>query len=202
MDVGTGMGGVLSSFYIAPPQQTHFPPQLQMQMHLPPPLPLPPPPLASVRVPVLRHLFTDIPIAPAGGTARGRGTPVDVTRKAAWGGDKVGSSSEDGEGGGSAGPGPGRGTLERRQPHPRPRPHPMYLAMARAVESERASYGGGVGGPVEGVVEEDLPPMPLGDGGGERERESSLSFALGQSIEGTSSTRSLPSFLPNRAILA
>ncbi|KAF7375652.1 hypothetical protein MSAN_00454300 [Mycena sanguinolenta] len=155
-----GMGGVLSSFYIAPQQQAHFPPQMQMPMHLPP-LPLPPPPLASVRVPVLRHFFTDIPITPAGGegAVRGRGTPIDYARKAAWGGGKVGGDAgEIGEG--EVGADLGRGTLERRQPHPRPRPHPMYLAMARAAEAERAQYGGGEGGPVEGVADQDLPPMP------------------------------------------
>ncbi|KAJ7278347.1 hypothetical protein C8J57DRAFT_163122 [Mycena rebaudengoi] len=43
------MGGVLSAFYVGGQQQ-----QL-------PPLPLPPPRLASVRVPVLRHLFQDTP---------------------------------------------------------------------------------------------------------------------------------------------
>ncbi|KAJ7874884.1 hypothetical protein B0H13DRAFT_1018957 [Mycena leptocephala] len=143
--LGSGMGGVLSSFYVAPPPpspplhqhmpSTHgpphahgpgFPPQMQL------PLPLPPPPLASVRVPVLRHLFTDIPIAPAAGTARGRGTPVDPAKRAAW----VNGETEEVEA-----VGVGRGTLERRQPHPKPRPHPMYLAMARAVES--GVYGNG-----------------------------------------------------------
>ncbi|KAJ6489009.1 hypothetical protein C8R45DRAFT_250254 [Mycena sanguinolenta] len=153
-----GMGGVLSSFYIAPQQQAHFPPQLQMPMHLPPPLPLPPPALGSVRVPALRHFFTDIPITPAGGegAVRGRGTPVDSSRKAAWGGSKAGGDDGEVEMGADL----GRGTLERRQPHPRPRPHPMYLAMARAAEAERAQYGGGEGGPVEGVADQDLPPMP------------------------------------------
>ncbi|KAJ7716907.1 hypothetical protein DFH07DRAFT_861803 [Mycena maculata] len=144
------MGGVLSSFYVAPspteqplhsahlqPAHAGFPPHQ--------PLPLPPPPLASVRVPVLRHLFTDIPIAPAAGTARGRGTPVDPGRRAAW----------TGEGGEEIEVGAGRGTLERRQPQPRPRPHPMYLAaMAREAE------GGGYGGGTEGIAEADLPPLP------------------------------------------
>ncbi|KAJ7699482.1 hypothetical protein B0H14DRAFT_3174046 [Mycena olivaceomarginata] len=157
MDLGSGMGGALSSFYVAPPPahllQGGPGPFAQM------PLPLPPPPLASVRVPALRHLFTDIPIAPAAGAARGRGTPVDPARKAAWSGrgdDAVGM-----------GVGRGKGTLERRLPHPRPRPHPMYLAMARAVEmqSEMAGpYGGGdgVGGGsrVEGVPDEEVPPLP------------------------------------------
>ncbi|KAF7334994.1 hypothetical protein MVEN_02249600 [Mycena venus] len=157
MDMGSGMGGVLSSFYVAPtPAQTAmqaqihvngggvhngFPPQMQL------PLPLPPPPLASVRVPVLRHLFTDIPIAPAAGTARGRGTPIDLSRKAAWGG----GNAEDVEVVGA-----GRGTLERRLPHPRPRPHPMYLAMARAVEDE--AYGDPRGG---GSSVEEPPMLPM-----------------------------------------
>ncbi|KAJ6523851.1 hypothetical protein B0H19DRAFT_1244102 [Mycena capillaripes] len=164
IDLGTGMGGVLSSFYVAPPPppsaqqqalQQHlqaqghahghvgFPPQMQ----LPLPLPLPPPPLASVRVPVLRHFFTDIPIAPAAGAARGRGTPVDLSRKAAWGG----GAAEEVESMGA-----GRGTLERRLPHPRPRPHPMYLAMARAAEGE--AYGDGAEERI--IAEEDLPPLP------------------------------------------
>ncbi|KAJ7106934.1 hypothetical protein C8R44DRAFT_885622 [Mycena epipterygia] len=169
MDLGTGMGGVLSSFYVAPPPPSpqplhhphHFAPQgqhqHQHQQQLP--LPLPPPPLASVRVPVLRHLFTDIAIAPAAGAARGRGTPVDPGRRAAWGGP----GAEEGE----SPVGAGRGTLERRLPHPRARPHPMYLAMARAVESgayEGGGGGGGGGGSAgqgeSGVATEDLPPLP------------------------------------------
>ncbi|KAJ7082645.1 hypothetical protein B0H15DRAFT_436016 [Mycena belliarum] len=146
IDLGTGMGGVLSSFYVggnAGSQPLHY---------SQPPLPLPPPPLASVRVPALRHLFTDIPIAPAEGPARGRGTPVDWTRRAAWGG----------RGGGEGDGGVGRGTLERRQPQPRPRPHPMYLAMARAAEETAAGYGpiADSGARECGITEEELPPLP------------------------------------------
>ncbi|KAJ7452840.1 hypothetical protein FB451DRAFT_1409136 [Mycena latifolia] len=153
MDLGTGMGGVLSSFY-APP--LHFPGQ---QL----PLPLPPPPLASVRVPVLRHYFTDIPITPAEGAVRGRGTPVDSSRRAAWGGEGTGGEEGDVNG-------VGRGTLERRQPQPRPRPHPIYLAMARAAEGGGVygqdqgqspnGSGSGSGAAECGVAEEDLPPLP------------------------------------------
>ncbi|KAJ7199820.1 hypothetical protein GGX14DRAFT_467448 [Mycena pura] len=159
------VGGALSSFYVAPQQQPQptgpaqgpgFPPQLQL------PLPLPPPPLASVRVPVLRHLFTDIPIAPAGGAggAGGRGTPVDTTRRAAWRGTATAEELEDG---GHAGA--GRGTLERRLPHPRSRPHPLYLAMARAAEAEGGNAF--VQGP-EGLTQDlarqpgDPPVLPIG----------------------------------------
>ncbi|KAJ7838352.1 hypothetical protein B0H14DRAFT_2588575 [Mycena olivaceomarginata] len=84
MDLGSSMGGVISSFYVA------LPPAHLLQggpgpfAHMP--LPLPPPPLASVQVPALRHLFTDIPIAPAAGAAREWGTPVDSAPKAAWSG--------------------------------------------------------------------------------------------------------------------
>jgi hypothetical protein len=97
------MGGVISSFYVAPPPahllQGGPGPFAQM------PLQLPRPPLASVRVPALRHLFTDISIAPAGRAARGRGTPVDPARKAAW--------SECGDDAVGMGVGRGMGTLER-----------------------------------------------------------------------------------------
>ncbi|KAJ7026376.1 hypothetical protein C8F04DRAFT_109909 [Mycena alexandri] len=162
MDLGTGMGGVLSSFYVAPPSPTSPSTPLQHLQHpgFPPqmPLPLPPPPLASVRVPVLRHFFTDIAIAPAEGVARGRGTPVDPARKAAWGGGRAEEIDAVGV---------GRGTLERRQPHPRPRPHPMYLAMARSAEAGAYGHAGGGGGgadvgggSVEGVADADLPPLP------------------------------------------
>ncbi|KAJ6546013.1 hypothetical protein DFH09DRAFT_1321256 [Mycena vulgaris] len=93
-------------------------------------------------------MYTDIPIAPAEGAARGRGTPVDSVRRSAWGGRGTGGAEGDE---GSV----GRGTLERRQPQPRPRPHPMYLAMARAAED-----GSGSGAGECGVAEEDLPPLP------------------------------------------
>ncbi|KAK7056020.1 hypothetical protein R3P38DRAFT_2499377 [Favolaschia claudopus] len=157
---GNGMGGVLSSFYVAPspppsPQDIHAHGTMsghgqgfsQQQMI---PLPLPPPPLASVRVPALRHLFTDIPISPSEGSARGRGTPVDPSRKAVW----TGGKAEDFEVA-FMGAGAGRGTLERRLPHPKPRPHPMYLAMTRAAE-EGVPYGN-----VDGVSEGgELPQLP------------------------------------------
>ncbi|KAJ7837061.1 hypothetical protein B0H14DRAFT_2589408 [Mycena olivaceomarginata] len=68
MDLGSSMGGVISSFYVALPPAHLLQGGPSPFAHMP--LPLPPPPLASVQVPALRHLFTDIPIAPAAGAAR------------------------------------------------------------------------------------------------------------------------------------
>ncbi|KAJ7349087.1 hypothetical protein DFH08DRAFT_998540 [Mycena albidolilacea] len=68
MDLGSSMGGVISSFYITslPVHLLQSRPGPFTQM----PLPLLPPPLASMRMPALWHLFMDIPTAPAAGHAR------------------------------------------------------------------------------------------------------------------------------------
>ncbi|CAK5276717.1 unnamed protein product [Mycena citricolor] len=115
---GSGVGGVLSSFYVP-----------QIPGSFPPMAPFPPPPLGSIRVPALRHLFTDIPILPANGTFQGqtRGTSIDVTRRAAWSVSPGRMFALDPTDGANDS---GRGILVKREGHPKPKPHPLTLAMA------------------------------------------------------------------------
>ncbi|KAJ7611223.1 hypothetical protein FB45DRAFT_320687 [Roridomyces roridus] len=113
-----GMGGLQSSFYATPA--------------------FPPPPLATVRVPMLRHLFTDIAIEPL---ASGRGTPVDRGRWASWGGRQMMMAMQ------GLGPAIGTGRLESRVPQ-----YQRYVDAPAEVSTPMPM-------PVE---EQQTMPMPVG----------------------------------------
>ncbi|KAF7327006.1 hypothetical protein MKEN_00275400 [Mycena kentingensis (nom. inval.)] len=124
---------VISSFYVAAER-----PQSQQGSNagaIASTLPLPPPPFGRVRVPILKHLYTDIPISPAGGArgdvGRARGTPVDRVKRAVWT-SRAGEPLEV-----YPPPHPGTGKLERRQPQPRPRPHPLYMEQFAAAQQQQ-----------------------------------------------------------------
>ncbi|KAF7289224.1 hypothetical protein MIND_01383700 [Mycena indigotica] len=118
---GEENNGRISAFFSQSPQQIALPQ-------------LPPPPLSSLRVPLLRAVYTDIPISETNATVNNpfaKGTAVDRVRRALWAGKTPEQglfSSVDGF--------PSKGTLERRQPMPRARPHPMYMAMANGHQSQ------------------------------------------------------------------